>query len=281
MFECIHQNDPYLINIQFCSTINLNKNTMLEQSVLQVPNSIGKKISVSLIFCLEVSALLLLLGNGGNIKWMPPILVFSLIGVSLVSALFFPFVWHYLDRKQKIDSAKVYGFLYSAIRYCIAFNMAAFGWKKFYGLQFIVPTGISNMPMNQQSGEWLTWFYFGYSHGFGIIIAVMQIVGGYLLLSRKTLIIGALILFSLLLNLTLINIFYQMNAGALMQSILLLIGVTFLIILEHKKWIEFFLKTKSSLPTLSSKSPIVKNVLRSSAVILSLLFTMYLKSLMK
>lgn len=254
---------------------------MLEQLNSEISNSIGKKISACLIFGLELSALLLLLGNGGNISWLPPVLVFSLVGLSLLSGLLFPFLWHYSERKQKNNSTKTYGFLYGGIRYCIAFNIIAFGWKKFYGLQFIVPTEISSMPMNQQTGEWLTWFYFGYSHAFGIIIAVIQIVGGYLLLFRKTLLIGAIILFSLLLNLTLINIFYQMNAGALMQSVLLTIGVLFLILLDYDRLIAFFLKTKSNLPSPNFRSSILKNILRLSAIVLSLLFTIYLKTLMK
>ena len=254
---------------------------MLEQTSLEIPSSIGKKIFTTLIFGLEFSALLLLIGNGGNIPWFPPVLVFSLIGISLAAVLFFPLIWHFLEKKQKINSTKTYGFLYSSIRYCIAFNIAAFGWKKFYGLQFIVPTEIASIPMNQQSGEWLTWFYFGYSHAFGIIIAVIQIIGGYLLLFRKTLLIGAIILFSLLFNLTLINIFYQMNFGALLQSVLLTIGVLFLILLDYRKLVVFFLKTKSNLPSLNLESGLLKNILRVSAIVLSLLFTIYLKSLVK
>ncbi|PXY45405.1 hypothetical protein [Flavobacterium hydrophilum] len=254
---------------------------MLEQSSLEIQNSIWKKFFTSLILVLEFSVLLLLLGNGGNIPWFPPVFVFSLIGISLSSVLFFPLIWHSLEKKQKINSTKIYGFLYSGIRYCIAFTIAAFGWKKFYGLQFIVPVEIANMPMNRQTGEWLTWFYFGYSHTFGIIIAVIQIAGGYLLLFRKKVLIGAVILFSLLFNLTLINIFYQMNAGALLQSVLLTIGVLFLIALDYKKLVGFFLKTKSTLPALNFENGILKNILRISAIILSLLFTIYLKSLLK
>lgn len=254
---------------------------MLEQSSLENQNSIWKKFFTSLILGLESSALFLLLGNGGNIPWFPPVLVFSLIGISLSSVLFFPLIWHFLEKKQKINSTKIYGFLYSSIRYCIAFTIAAFGWKKFYGLQFIVPAEIANMPMNRQTGEWLTWFYFGYSHTFGIIVATIQIVGGYLLLFRKTLLIGAIILFSLLFNLTLINIFYQMNAGALLQSVLLTIGILFLISLDYHRLVMFFLKAKANLPSLNLKSGILKNILRVSAIVLSLLFTIYLKLLAK
>ncbi|WP_116797027.1 hypothetical protein [Flavobacterium sp. 103] len=127
----------------------------------------------------------------------------------------------------------------------------------------------------------MTWFYFGHSQVFGIIIALIQIGGGYLLLFRRTLLIGAIILFALLVNLTLINVFYQMNTGALLQSVVLTIGVLFLILLEYKKLIVFFLKTKSNLPSLSFNSALVKNMVRLSAIVLSLLFTIYLKSLVK
>jgi hypothetical protein len=254
---------------------------MTEESSTGISNSILKKICVSLIFGLELTALLLLLGNGGNIPWLPPVLVFSGVGLSMLFSVLFPFVWHFLEQKRKINSAKVYAILYSGIRYCIAFNLASFGWKKFYGLQFIVPSEISNMPMNQQSGEWLTWYYFGYSHAFGIIIALIQIVGGYLLLFRRTLLIGSVILFSLLLNLTLINVFYQMNAGAMLQSVLLTIGVLYLIVLDSKKLIDFFFTTKSNIQSVYISGFFLKNMLRLSALLISLLFTIYLKNLMQ
>lgn len=254
---------------------------MLEQSPSVISNSIAKKIGTSLIFGAVFSALLLMLGNGGNIPFLPPALIFPLVAITLLSAVVFPVIWHYLEKKEKINSEKVYGFLYSGIRYAIAFNIVSFGWKKFYGLQFIVPAEIARLPMNQQSGEWLTWFYFGHSHVFGIIIAVIQIVGGYLLLFRRTLLMGSVILFALLSNLTLINIFYQMNAGALLQSVVLTIGVLFLILLDYKKLIVFFLQTKSNLPSLNFDSHFAKNSIRLSAIVLSLLYTIYISSLVK
>ena len=134
--------------------------------------------------------------------------------------------------------------------------------------------------MNQQSGEWLTWYYFGHSFAFGVILSIIQIIGSFLILFRRTLLLGASILFAFMLNLTLINIFYQMNAGALLQSVLLTIGIAYLILLDYDKLVVFFLKTKSSLPGLTL-SNLVKNLLRLSAIVLSLLFTIYLKSLIK
>lgn len=229
---------------------------------------------------LTTIALLLVLGNSGTLTWFPPVIVFSLAGIAFISSLIFPFIWQRQEKYKKINSEKVYAFIYGIIRYTIAFNLAGFGWKKLLGLQFVVPNEISDKPMNQQSGEWLTWYYFGHSFAFGVILSIIQIGGSYLLLFRRTLLLGATILFAFMLNLTLINIFYQMNAGALLQSVLLTIGIAFLILLDYDRLVAFFLKAKSSLPTLTL-SNLTKNILRLSAILLSLAFTIYLKSLMK
>lgn len=204
-------------------------------------SSIFKKIISCLVAASTTIALLLVLGNSGTLLWFPPLLVFSLVGICFIAAFIYPFIWQYQERKQKVNSYKIYSFLNTLIRYTIAFNLASFGWKKIFGLQFIVPLSIANKPMNQQTGEWLTWFYFGYSHTFGLILALIQIVGSYFLLFRKTLLIAAIVLFAFMLNLTLINFFYQMNAGALTQSVLLTIGLVYLISSDYQRLKILFL----------------------------------------
>ncbi|MES2516703.1 MAG: hypothetical protein V4585_01270 [Bacteroidota bacterium] len=241
--------------------------------------ALSRKIVTCFIAGLTSIALLLMLGNSGTLVWFPPKIVFSLVGLTFLLSLIYPFIWQSQENKNKVDSEKIYGFLYSIIRYTIAFNLASFGWKKIFGLQFVVPSEISSQPMNQQSGEWLTWYYFGYSSVFGILLALIQIIGAYFLLFRKTLLIASIVLFALMLNLTLINIFYQMNAGALMQSVLITIGISFLILLDYDRLVVFFLKKKSNLPSILQRNVLLKQTIRISAIILSLLFTLYLKSL--
>lgn len=239
-----------------------------------------KKIGTCFVAGLTTIALLLVLGNSGTLTWFPPVIVFSLVGISFLCSLIFPFIWHRQEKRGKVDSEKTYAIVYGIIRYTVAFNLASFGWKKLFGLQFVVPNEISDKPMNQQSGEWLTWYYFGHSFTFGLIISIIQIGGSYLLLFRRTLLLGTTILFAFMLNLTLINIFYQMNAGALLQSVLLTIGISFLLLLHYDKLVAFFLTTKSNVPTVTLSS-LGKHILRLSAILLSLLFTIYLKSLLE
>lgn len=236
-----------------------------------------KKMVTCLVAGAVFSALLLVLGNSGTLRWAPPAVVFSLVALSLLAALALPFVWQAAEKKGKAGPVLSYGFLYSFIRYCLAFNLAGFGWKKLVGLQFIVPAKIAALPMNQQSGEWLTWYYFGHSPAFGSIIAAIQIIGSCLLLFQRTVLMGAVVLFSLLLHLALINIFYGMNAGALLQSLVLTTGVLFLLLSDYQRLVQFFLQARSNLPGFALKNALLKNLLRLSAIVLSLLFCVYLK----
>ena len=241
--------------------------------------SILKKFISCIVAALTTIALLLVLGNSGTLTWFPPLLVFSLVALCFVAALIYPFIWQYQERKQQVKSCKIYGFLITLIRYTIAFNLASFGWKKIFGLQFVVPLSVAGKPMNQQTGEWLTWFYFGYSHFFGLVLASIQIIGSYLLLFRKTFLIAVIALLAFMLNLTLINFFYQMNAGALTQSVLLTNGLFYLVSSDYQRLKVFFLKSSSNIPALTIKNVTAKQLIRLSAIVLSLLFTLYLKSL--
>jgi hypothetical protein len=240
-----------------------------------------KKFITCFVAGLTLSALWLSIGNSGTIAWLPPVFIFSLVGISFISSLIYPFIWQFRERKKHLNSTQILGFIYAIIRYSVAFNLCRFGWIKLFGLQFNVPEAIATQPMNQVSGEWLTWFYFGHSFTFSVIVAFIQIGGAFLLMFRKTLLLGSIMLFSFMLNLMLINIFYQMNLGALLQSIILTIGVLFLLLLDFNRLVDFFLKAKSTLPTINWSSNVLKNIARLSVVILPLLYTIYLKYLMK
>ncbi len=242
--------------------------------------TLANKFITSFIAALTIAALLLVVGNSGTLTWFPPVIVFSLIAVDILAAFIFPFVWHRREKQQAAKSTKIYAVIYGIIRYTIAFNLAGFGWKKLLGLQFVVPNEIASRPMNQQPGEWLTWYYFGHSFTFGVIIAIVQIGGAFLLLFRNRQLLGATILFPFMLNLTLINICYQMNAGALVQSLIITTGICFLLSLDYKKLVALFFHSAPVTPHLQF-SPSAKNWMRGSAIILSFLFTAYLKWITK
>jgi len=280
MFRCTHANIncAQIFNFAF---INLNEIDMSANSTLKNPTSVSKKIALSLVVALALSALVLVIGNGGNIPWFPPQVVFSVIALSILSSAIFPFLWHWLEKNNQIDSVQVYSILYTILRYLISLNLLSFGWKKIFGLQFLVPEAIASQPLNSVAGEWLTWYYFGFSKSFGLIIAAIQIIGSCFLLYKRTLMLGLFILFALMSNLLLINIFYDMNAGALVQSAIIMTAITYLLLEQYSKIKAFFLTSICSLPTMDDVNIRYKNSARFFVIIFSIAFTVYLKTLLK
>lgn len=243
--------------------------------------SLFKKVITCIVAALCLIVILLNIFNTGEgLSWYPPVLSFYILVLLFSGALIWAIVWH-RQSKKTTNSRKHFELIYSIIRYSLAFTISFFGWAKLLELQFRVPESISSQPMNQQSGQWLTWYYFGYSHSFNLILALVQIAGATLLLFRKTVLFAAIILFAVMTNITLINIFYRMNFGALLFSIITTIGITYIILLDYKRLIEFFFKSNSNQPSLSRGVNIIRSIFWFSAIALSLLFVLYLKSTSK
>lgn len=225
-----------------------------------------------MVAAITTAALLLSLGNSGTIPWFTPPIVFSLVGFCLLAGLVLPFLWHH-----KMNRNGLYARLYNLVKYTVALNLAIFGWRKIFGLQFVVPEEVSNLPMNQQTGEWLTWYYFGHSPVFGTLIALVQIVGAYLLMFKKSFLPAALLLFGFMVHLTCINVFYRMNMGALVQSFAISIGLIYLLWPFRSQLIQF-LKTPTPAPFTSNRPNVVNGMLvRAALVIFSIGFVIYCK----
>ena len=91
---------------------------------------------------------------------------------------------------------------------------------------------------------------------------------------------GLMLLFALMVNLTLINTFYHMNTGALLQSVITTVGIAFLILLDYKMIKRFFFDlSMRNVMEVNIKSALVKHSVRWSVILISLLFTIYLKSI--
>lgn len=187
--------------------------------------------------CLTLSLLLtgttLLIGTPPRPINIPDTFIFGLAVLGLIIPLAGLPVWEYRERKGLMNTSTVYTRIQSCIAYLTGFCISLFGWKKLFHLQFRTPLSIADLPMSQLDGETLTWYYFGHSYTFACIIGLIQITGAFLLFFRRTRFAATLLLFPVMLNILLVNIFYQMNAGALLQSILLTLGLLYLLSREY------------------------------------------------
>jgi len=193
---------------------------------------LGSKFLTCLVLALLLASTVLLLGVPPRPAWLNWLSDRQMFGGALLG-LFAPLlwlpVWIWLERRQNLDSGITISRLRDGIAYLTGFGIAVFGWKKILHLQFRVPISFADRPASQLDGETLTWFYFGHSYTFGCIVGLLQITGALLLFFRRTRLAGAFLLFPILLNILLINIFYQMNAGALLQSVLLTLGLIYIL----------------------------------------------------
>jgi len=137
--------------------------------------------------------------------------------------------------------------IYDFCRYFVAFIIIVYGWAKIMGSQFTILDSELDKPLGEISGFWLTWHYFGFSPIYGNLIALVQIVAGFLLLYRRTVLLGACVLFGLVGNIILIDIFYAIDLGALIMAVFLE-GALFIILNFHRReLIETFWTRQNSL----------------------------------
>jgi uncharacterized membrane protein YphA (DoxX/SURF4 family) len=94
------------------------------------------------------------------------------------------------------------------LRVFTALYMLRYGMVKLNGEQFAYGKDLYAKTINELSGMDLMWVFFSYSEPFSAIVGCLQIVGGVLLFFNKTKLIAVCILFPILLNILLMDIFY-------------------------------------------------------------------------
>ncbi|WP_214070378.1 DoxX family protein [Mucilaginibacter sp. dw_454] len=118
-------------------------------------------------------------------------------------------IWSFREQKT-LDYDKLYYWLRVIVRYRLAIGIIAYGFIKFFPLQAPFPS-ISNL--NTPYGYFTRWKIFSLSLGivptYESFLGLVEIVGGLLLLFRKTATIGALIIVVFLGNVFFSNLAYD------------------------------------------------------------------------
>jgi hypothetical protein len=232
--------------------------------------SFGQKILVCIIAALVSS--LAILRISFRMAWefldrwspTPPFVIIP-AGLFLITAVSCCIYWQKKETSQQWDGAPVLAFWQAVTRYFIAIDLSMIGWQKIFHVQFSTPLGILDEPFSSFSGEGLTWAYFGHSYGFVCAVGVFQIAGSYLLLFKRTQLLGEIVLIPVLLNIVLIDFFYGLAAGELLHAVILMLGLLYLLLFEYKRLVQFFFIAKSSFPAMRLKTRGLKNLVRLSA----------------
>lgn len=145
----------------------------------------------------------------------------------LIIAFVMVFIWHARERKGIPNRYEVW--FRQVMAFSLALDLGMFGLQKLQKLQMLIPLGMLDTPFSSFSGYNLVWAFFRFSYGFTCVIALLQIAAAVMILFNRTRLLGSLTALPMLVFITLMDFFYAMPPGVLLQGVVLLTAVTYFI----------------------------------------------------
>ena len=168
--------------------------------------------------------------------------LFILLVIAIIGGL----IWG-LVGKQKQEYNALYYWIRVIVRYRLALGLIAYGLIKFFPLQSPLPS-ISNL--NTQYGDFSDWKIFALSlgvvPGYQSFLGLIEILGGLLLLNRKTTVIGTLIIIPFTGNVFMSNLAY--GGGEAVYSFYLILLALFLIAFDAPRLYSLLTLEKPTIP---------------------------------
>lgn len=139
-----------------------------------------------------------------------------------------------------MDWKKIHLYLYTFCRYFIATMIISYAFAKIFETQFTSQPSVYDKPIGSLSGFQLTWYYYGYSYWYGIVIATTQIISALLLFFRKTTRIGIILFLTFMVNILLVDFAYNIEGAKGMAFIMTMMGL-FIFLSDYKNLIKYFI----------------------------------------
>lgn len=131
-------------------------------------------------------------------------------------------VWSLLDRQRLTYNQALY-WLLVVLRYYLASMMMLYGFSKINHAQFPFPGPFQlSQPLGQFSPMGLAWAFMGYSTGYNWFTGTAEVMGGILLLFRRTTVLGGIILTAVIGNIVAMNFAFDIPVKLFSLHLLLL-----------------------------------------------------------
>ncbi len=117
-----------------------------------------------------------------------------------------------------------------AFRWHVALSLFIYGFAK--TVQFSPTSGV-DAATNTLTGQQLMWAFYGYSLGYAKFLGVVEMLGAGLLLFRRTVLLGCLVVTTVLVNVIAQDIVYDVLEGALRAAIIYQVLTAFIILLNR------------------------------------------------
>jgi hypothetical protein len=160
----------------------------------------------------------------------------------LVMCAMGPFAMHKREQLSRPVSNFSFAKWQTALCYFISLDFALFGFQKLAHQQFFTPLGVLDTPFNEINNEMLTWAFFGRSRPLTYIIGIFQIMGSVLLIVPRTRLLGVIFIIPIILNILLIDIFYDLPIGIVFHVLIMTAGLGYLLFQYYEDLFDFFLR---------------------------------------
>lgn len=167
---------------------------------------------------------------------------YVILFINISSAILATFIWSIANRNRKAYNKLLYWFLI-VLRVSLICTMFLYGFVKVFQIQFPSPSLIRLLePLGNFSPMGLAWTYMGYSKGFGMFAGCMEILGGLLLIPRRTQTLGALVIIGVMLQVAMMNFMFDIPVKLMSVHLIIMAGIIF--ITDGKRFIKVFIKNE-------------------------------------
>lgn len=177
-------------------------------------------------------------GNGSGDHTFAYLTLFATIVLTTIITIF----WSVLDRRRKSFNKLLYWFLVF-LRVVLIAAMLLYGFVKVFKLQF-PSASLTHLldPLGDFSPMGLAWTYMGFSKGFNVFVGLLEVIGGLLLIPRRTQTLGAFIIIGVMTQVAMMNFCYDIPVKLFSIHLVLMALVIF--ITDHR-FLKVFVKNKA------------------------------------
>ena len=193
---------------------------------------------------------------------------YTIIILSFVIAI----VWTVLHNKEKESKLPEY-WLHNLIRYNLIMVAFSYGIIKLFSLQMPFPN-LSQLatPLGDFLPMRFSWMFIGYSQPYQAFSGAMEVIVGLLLLYRRTISLGLIVGFGVFINVFVMNLCYDIPVK--LYSMEIVIGCFFLLAIDSRKYLNFFILNKPTIPTTGYNYRFTKRSQRIGRIVLKSVFVL-------
>lgn len=191
---------------------------------------------------------------------------YTIIILSLLIAI----IWSVIDKKEKESKALEY-WTHNLIRYNLISVAFSYGIIKLFALQMPFPN-LSQLatPLGDFLPMRFSWMFIGYSQPYEFFSGMAEVIVGLLLLYRRTIPLGLIVGLGVFVNVFAMNMCYDIPVK--LYSMQIVICCIFLLTIDSRKYLNFFILNKPTIPTTGYNYRFTKRWQRIGRIVLKTVF---------